>query len=60
MGTPRFRPAAGLATLLPMWILGGCLSGPQVRDFALTEATRAVSELVVQLLGTLISTTFGT
>jgi hypothetical protein len=43
-----------------MWILGGCVSGPQLRDFALTEATRIVSDVVVQILGSLLTTTFGT
>ena len=60
MGTTRFRPAGGLALLMPMWILGGCLSGPQFRDFALSETTRVLSELVTQVFITFISITFGT
>jgi len=60
MAGGRLRRVAELATLLPMWILGGCVSGPQLRDFALTEATRIVSDVVVQILGSLLTTTFGT
>ena len=60
MGTIRSRHAAALATCLPLGMFGGCISGPQLRDFVITEALRVVADVAGQVFGSLISTGLAT
>ena len=46
------RRAAGFA---PVFLLGGCVSGPQIRDFAITEFARVLSDIAGQLFGALLT-----
>ena len=56
MGNPRIRLAATFWTSLPVWILGGCISGPQFEDFLIREFSRVVSDVAAQVFGAFIAT----
>ena len=40
---------------LPLWMVGGCISGPQFQDFLVTEAVRVVSDVAAQVFGAFLS-----
>jgi len=42
-------------TSIPVWLLGGCISGPQVEDFLITQLSRVVSDVAGQLFGAFIA-----
>ena len=49
------RCGVQMVTLAPLLLLGGCVSGPQIRDFLITETARVLSDVVSEFLGTLLS-----
>ncbi len=55
MGNPRSRLAATFRTSLSVWLLGGCISGPQFEDFLITEFSRVVSDVAAQVFGAFIT-----
>ena len=50
-----FRHPWRAAAVAPVFLLGGCISGPQIRDFAITEFARVVSDVAGQFISAFLS-----
>ena len=55
MTITRYRRLRRAAAVAPVFLLGGCVSGPQIRDFAITEFARVVSDVAGQFIGAFLS-----
>ena len=41
--------------ITPVFLLGGCVSGPQIQDFVVTEFARVVSDVAGQFISAFLS-----